>query len=164
MAFGPLGRGWSSRAPYAGTYDEQWLADVFPFLPNDFDERYYQAAPLDQQLPPPKGPLDVVLRNLTPDGLRSFTLPCFEAPIHVFPKSGGREDLIATMDTVVFEPDHERFTMTWRVARPLKKNIFEIAQVLIGKKGKEWWQQRDPVPFPIPVVMVPMDRGENASG
>jgi hypothetical protein len=44
------------------------------------------------------------------------------------------------------------------VARPLKKNMFEIAQVLVGKKGKEWWQQRDKVTFPIPVIMVHWDK------
>ena len=53
----------------------------------------------------------------------------------------------------------ERFSLTWRVARPLKKNMFEIAQVLVGRKGREWWQQREAVAFPIPVVMVPMDAG-----
>ncbi len=63
----------------------------------------------------------------------------------------------ATLDTIVFEPDRERFTMSWRVARPLKKSMHEIAQVLVGKKGAEWWQQREQVAFPIPVVMVPMD-------
>ena len=50
--------------------------------------------------------------------------------------------------------------MTWRVARPLKKSMFEIAQVLVGKKGREWWQQREQVAFPIPVVMVPMEPTE----
>ncbi len=48
--------------------------------------------------------------------------------------------------------------MTWRVARPLKRNMFEIAQVLVGRKGREWWQQREEVAFPIPVAMVPSDR------
>ena len=55
MALGPLGRGWAQRACHAGTYDERWLKDDFPFLPKDFDERYYQAAPEDQQIPHPKG-------------------------------------------------------------------------------------------------------------
>ena len=80
------------------------------------------------------------------------------APVNVFPKKGEREDYTATLDTVLIEPDQQRFSLTWRVARPLKKNMFEIAQVLVGKKGKEWWQQREQVAFPIPVVMVPMDR------
>ena len=158
MALGPLGRGWPQRARYAGTYDDRWLADVFPFLPQDFDERYYQAAPEDQQLPSPKGPLDVLLSGFTADGLRQFTLPHFEAPVHLFPKRGEREDLTATLDTIAFEPDLGRFTMSWRVARPLKKSMHEIAQVLVGKKGRDWWQQREQVAFPIPVVMVPMDK------
>lgn len=156
MAFGPLGRVWSSRSRFAGTYDDKWLADDFPFLPRDFDERYYQAAPEDQQLALPSGPLDVSLTGLTPDGLREFTLPHFEAPVHVFSVGGGRHDLTAQLDTIVFEPELERYTMTWRTCVPLKKSLHEIAQVMVGKKGREWWQQRE-VSFPMPVLMVPMD-------
>jgi hypothetical protein len=160
MAFGPLGRGWQPRSRFAGTYDDEWLEKHFPFLPPDFDEQYFQAAPLDQQVPLEyfkSGPIQVLLANLTLEGLTRFTVPHLVAPVHVFPKHGGREDYTATLDTVVIEPDEKRFSLTWRVARPLKKNMFEIAQVLVGKKGREWWQQRDTVTFPIPVVMVPMD-------
>jgi hypothetical protein len=156
MAFGPVGRSWDPRARFAGTYDQRWLDEDFPFLPRDFDDRYYQSAPLDQQLPLPAGGQQVSLVNLTADGARNFLLPDFEAPIHVFAKGGGREDLKATLDTLFFEPDFERFTMTWRVSRPLKKNMFEISQVMVGRKGREWWQQRQ-VAFPIPVVMVPAE-------
>jgi hypothetical protein len=133
MAFGPIGRGWEPRFRYAGTYDQKWLDDQFPFLPLDFDDQYYQAAPLDQQLSLPTGPIEVVLSGVTPDGVRRFMLPHFEAPIRVFPRGGGREDHAATLDTIVFEPDDERFTMTWRVARPLQKGIHEIAQVVVGR-------------------------------
>ena len=143
MALGPLGRGWSGRARYAGTYDQEWLDDVFPFLPKDFDERYYQAAPEDQQVPLPKAPMEVVMRGFTSDGVRQFMLPHFEAPVHVFPKRGEREDHIAMLDTIVFEPDLERFTMSWRVAHPLKKSLHEIAQVLIGRKNELWWQEQN---------------------
>ncbi len=157
MALGPIGRNWEPRYRYAGTYDQDWLDNVFPFLPADFDERYYLSAPPDQQLPVPIGETEVTLVNLTADGRRSFMLPHFEAPVHVFPKKGEREDYKAMLDTIVFEPDQERFTMSWRIARPLRKNLFEIAQVLVGRKGKDWWQQREEVAFPIPVVMVPME-------
>jgi hypothetical protein len=162
-ALGPLGRGWPARACYAGTYDDQWLADVFPFLPSDFDERYFQAAPEDQQLPIPKAPQEVTLSNLTPDGLRRFALPYLEASVHVFPKRGDREDLTAALDTITFEPDLERFTVCWRVARPLRKNMFEIAQVLVGKKGRAWWQKQEEVAFPIPVIMISMNGQATAS-
>ncbi len=153
MSFGVVGRHWQSRAPYAGTYDQNWIDNVFPFLPADFDEQYYQAAPLDQQLPIPLREQQVQLINLTPDHNRVFTLPHLEAPVHIFPRKGEREDLTALTDTIIIEPDEDRVTMTWRVARKLKKNMFEIAQVLVGKKGREWWQERERSSFPIPVVV-----------
>ena len=153
MSFGPIGRNWEPRYRYAGTYDEHWLDQHFPFLPPDFDEHYFQSAPLDQQVAAIASPVEVHLFNLTPDGQCAFTLPYFEAPIHVFPKKGGREDHKAALDTIVFEPDSARFTMTWRLARPLSKNMYEIAQVLVGRKGSAWWQQREAVAFPVPVVV-----------
>jgi hypothetical protein len=156
MSFGAIGRHWEPRYKYAGTYDQHWLDEVFPFLPADFDEQYYQAAPLDQQLPKPLGEQTLTLLNLTPEGRRDFVLPHFEAPIHIFPRKGEREDLTAQCDTVMIETDQERVTMTWRVARPLMKNMFEIAQVLIGKKGREWWQQYERPSFPIPIVVERM--------
>ncbi|RZL67844.1 MAG: DUF2169 domain-containing protein [Variovorax sp.] len=168
MAFGPVGRGWQPRAAFAGTYDEDWLENHFPFLPPDFDARYYQSAPLDQQIPLEHfnaGSTEVLLANLTPEGLTRFSIPQLVAPVHVFPKKGGREDLAATLDTVVIEPDLQRFSLTWRVARPLRHGLHEIAQVLVGKKGPAWWQQREQLAFPIPVVMVPMVRpGSETAG
>ena len=125
----------------------------FPFLPPDFDEHYYQAAPADQQVPLPQGGRGGGAgQPHTGRRARSFTLPHFEVPVHVFPKKGEREDLHAQRSTPSSSsPTTSASRMTWRVARPLKKNMFEIAQVLVGKKGQEWWQQREQVAFPIPV-------------
>ena len=50
MSFGPIGRNFKSRVTLAGTYDKKWLDEIYPFLPADFDEQYYQAAPPDQQI------------------------------------------------------------------------------------------------------------------
>ena len=50
MGFGRPRADWTPRLTYAGTYDQTWIDDVFPFLPADFDVRYYQAAPEDQQI------------------------------------------------------------------------------------------------------------------
>lgn len=158
MAFGPVGRGWSTRSCFAGTYDEAWLADHFPFLPPDFDEQYFQAAPADQQVPLrffQNGPIDVALGNLTAEGRTQFTIPHLQAPVHVFPKRGACEDFTATLDTVVIEPDERRFSLTWRVARPLRASVHEIAQVLVGRKDNDWWRRHEHAPFPAPVAMVP---------
>ena len=156
MSFGVIGRHWEPRYRYAGTYDQNWLDNVFPFLPADFDDQYYQAAPLDQQLQMPVGDRAVSLINLTPDSHREFAVPSFEAPVCVFPKRGGLEEVTAPMDTIAIEPDLGRVTMLWRIARPLKQNMLEIAQVLVGRKGREWWQQREETGFPIKIVVEPM--------
>ena len=154
MALGPLGRGWPQRARFAGTYDKRWLDDIFPFLPRDFDERYYQAAAQDQQLALPKGPVAVVLSGFFADGVRQFVLPYFEPPVQVFPKRAEREASAAVLDTIAFEPDLERFTMTWRVARPLRKGLHEIAQVVVGTKGRDWWQQREHIAINAPKLIA----------
>lgn len=163
MALGPLGRGWPQRARFAGTYDQKWLDDVFPFLPADFDERYYQAAPEEQHVPLPKGPMDVVLSGFTADGICQFTLPHFEAPVHVFPRRGDRENYLAILDTIVLEPDRDRFTLTWRVARPLRKNLHEIAQTVVGANGLEGWRRRERLAIVEPVWTAAPRRAEPVS-
>jgi hypothetical protein len=112
-------------------------------LPADFDEAYYQAAPLDQQMPYPQGGEDVVLVNLSPEGRLAFRLPTVEVPVVFFRKKGERHETRAVIDTIVIEPDQGIFTMTWRASVPLKKNIFEIPQVLAGKMSRGWWRARE---------------------
>jgi hypothetical protein len=157
MAFGPIGRGWTQRSQYAGTYDDKWLNEHCPFLPPDFDERYFQSAPVDQQTDFLRGGEDVVLFNLTPGGRVAFQLPLFNAPVHFFPRKGKREDAALTLDTLVLEPDRGSFQLVWRVTRLLRKNMFEIAQVLVGRKGRGWWQQREEITYPL--VVVPLRSG-----
>ena len=45
--FAPLGAHWEPRRSYAGTYDERWQAQRAPYLPTDFDPRFFQLAPPD---------------------------------------------------------------------------------------------------------------------
>lgn len=143
MAFGPIGRHWEPRIGLGGTYDQAWLDQVFPFLPADFDEVYYQAAPPDQQMPYLQGGETVVLENLTPEGHTVFRIPRVEMPVVFFPKNGDKEETRAVIDTLIIEPDLRRFTLTWRVSRPLRKNMFEVAQVLVGQMPRGWWRARE---------------------
>lgn len=163
MAFGPVGRGWDPRYRYAGTYDDRWIAEEFPFLPGDFDERYYQAAPVDQQIAYPTGGEVVRLVNLSPAGDVQFTLPAFDAPIHFVPKKGAREERSMSLDTIVFEPDRGRFTLTWRTTRTLTQNIFDVAQVLIGKRSRAWWAKREGIDYPISLIQVRPERPDQDS-
>jgi hypothetical protein len=155
MSFGPIGRGWDPRLKYAGTYDDKWLQNDFPFLPTDFDERYYQAAPLDQQVPYLLGGEEIRLINLTSEDKAPFILPVFDAPIHFFPLKSEREDGRLVLDTIVLEPEMDRFTLTWRATRTLKKSMLEIAQILVGKRSQAWWAERESIGFPIRLRSVP---------
>ncbi len=143
MALSPLGRGWEPRYRLAGTYDQQWVDNTFPFLPADFSEAYYQAAPADQQTPYPKGGEPVILKNLTADGGIQFTLPEMEVPVVFFYNKGESVKHNAVIDTIILEPDEALFTITWRTSLALKKSIFEIAQVLVGRKSAAWWRARN---------------------
>jgi hypothetical protein len=142
MAFGPVGRGWHPRLAFAGTYDQDWLDNVFPFLPADFDNRHFQAAPEDQQIEEPQGGEEVILLNLTPEGRRRFRLPVMEMPVAFFPRDGKPIHQRAMLDTVVIEPDAARLCLVWRASLPLRRNLFELSDILVGQMTRAWWRAR----------------------
>jgi hypothetical protein len=143
MAFGPVGRGWQPRLDFAGTYDQNWLDNVFPFLPSDFDDRYFQAAPGDQQIEAPQGGEEVILLNLTPQGRAHFRLPATDVPVAFFPRSGKAIHQRGVLDTVLIEPDAGRLCLVWRASMPLRRNLFELAEVLVGPMSRAWWRARE---------------------
>jgi hypothetical protein len=143
MAFGPVGRAWHPRLTFAGTYDDDWLENRFPFLPDDFDERYYQAAPEDQQTDYLQGGEEVELLNLTPEGRTLFRLPEIQVPVEFTRLEGGPETVAAALDTLFLEPDEKRFTLCWRAAIPLRKNMFEIPMGIVGRMPRGWYRARE---------------------
>jgi hypothetical protein len=143
MAFGSIGRAWQPRPRLAGTYDQNWLDNIFPFLPPDFDNRYYQAAPPDQQMDYPRGGEQIVLENLTPSGHVAFQLPTINVPVVYYRREGDPQETRAVIDTIVLEPDLDRFTMTWRSSLPLRRNIFEVEQILAGEMPRSWHRARE---------------------
>jgi hypothetical protein len=66
--FGVVGKAWSPRRALAGTYDEQWLAERHPGLPDDFQFSYWNGAPEEMQTPHLKGDEAILLTNLLPAG------------------------------------------------------------------------------------------------
>jgi hypothetical protein len=131
VSLGGLGRGWQPRIKYAGTYDQQWLEHRFPFLPADFDQRYFQSAPRDQQLPYLTGGEVVRCANMTPDGEVTFVVPRIEIPVsyHFRVQSVVTEP---RLDTLIVEPDRRRFIAAWRTATELGRKVHELREVTIG--------------------------------
>ena len=134
LGFGTLGRHWATRARYAGTYDAHWQANLFPLLPPDFDPRFFQSAPEDQQLDVLQGGMPVTLLNLThpaltPSGRLDFVLPDVSLDV-VFYRSQGEPVMLAgRADTLVLQPDKQCFTVTWRASLPLRRDIREFEAI-----------------------------------
>jgi hypothetical protein len=143
MALGPIARSTPSRLKYAGTYDDAWLEKVFPFLPADFNDAYYQSAPLDQQINYLRGGEEIFLNNLTRQGRTVFRIPQIVMPVTFFLKRAEPHKTRGEADTLVLEPDAGRFMITWRASLPLKKNLFEVTQVLTGQMSRAWWRARE---------------------
>jgi hypothetical protein len=143
MSFGSLARAWQPRVRFSGTYDENWLDNIFPFLPPDFDNRYYQAAPPDQQMDYPAGGEEVILENLTPSGYLSFQIPKVKVPVRYYRRDQEDFEARAVIDTIMIEPDLGRLTMTWRSSLALRRNMFEVEQVLAGEMPRSWHRARE---------------------
>lgn len=142
MSFGALGRNTQSRIMHAGTYDQDWIDNVFPFLPRDFDPRYYQCAPPDQQIEYPKGGEEVELLNLSPQGRTRFRLPTIPVPVEFTNADYDRTETGALLDTVIIEPDASRLMLVWRTSMPLKRNILEAKQAVVGRMPRGWYRAR----------------------
>lgn len=142
MAFSPIGRNWPSRAKYAGTYDQHWIENTAPFWPDDFDELYFQAAPAEQTMPYPRGGEQVQLLNLTPEGHRSFMLPPFPMPVVFIPHKGQDANREAVVDTIVIEPDQQRFSVTWRATLALGRSVFDVKEAVVGEPSAAWRRSR----------------------
>jgi hypothetical protein len=142
MSLGPIGRNWRPRFHYAGTYDQRWLDHQSPFWPDDFDYRYFQAAPTDQQIPYPSGGEDVVLRNLTPDGYVTFKLPWRPMPVWFLPYRGRDIRVDAVLDTVTIEPDRGVFALGWRATLAMRRSCFDMKQIIAGEMSEAWQRFR----------------------
>ena len=142
IAFSAIARHWDPRKNYAGTYDETWRKEVFPLLPKDFDERFHQCAPQDQQMDYPKGGEQVTLRYMMADrdDVR-FRLPALNnVKFRILRTDYSSEMPTPVVDTLYFEPDEARFSAVWRASVPIKRRIQEFDTIAIGPVDPHWWE------------------------
>lgn len=138
LGFGPVARHWWPRAGYAGTWDDAWRAARMPGLPVDFEERFYQCAPADQQIPWPHGGEVVELWHLTATGYCRFALPRVAVAMSAIARNGERIALTPALDTLVLLPDAGLFTLLWRAHLPLREGLRDLASLLVGTPTPGW--------------------------
>lgn len=132
--FGPIACHWQPRVSLAGTYDDQWKRTRQPLVPVDFQDAYFQCAPVDQQTRGfLKGGERVVLKNLTPEGFVSFHLPRIAL--------GFRTEIGGTvihqgrvLHTVMLEPDERKLVMVWHTALPCHHTLYTLKRTTVFQK------------------------------
>ncbi len=130
-AFGFVSPGWMPRRALAGTYDDAWQRDRCPFLPADFDPRFYQAAHPDLVCPGHlAGGERVRAVNVRAGGDLDFAVP--RRRIEVAVEIRGRETRqAAVLDTLLIEPDDERLVCTWKATFPCPRSFLYIERVSV---------------------------------
>lgn len=127
---GYVGRGWLPRRTLVGTVEEKsdWQENQIPLLPKDFDFRYWNGAPDDQQCPHLVGGEQFRLTNLSHPsstlaqldqaGNRhlAFALPQQSLFVMGATEAGGIAVLPLVIDTVVIDMEAERLELVWRLA------------------------------------------------
>jgi hypothetical protein len=117
VGFGPIGPQWPGRAQKlgrgrAGFRDPGW--EESPLLA-DFDVRYFQAAPPDQQVAVIRPDERIVLENLHPEHARLVTkLPGVRPRAIADRATGEREEVALVADTLWIDTDRGSCCVVWR--------------------------------------------------
>jgi hypothetical protein len=136
--FGPIGAHWQPRVGFAGTYDDRWMKTRQPLLPDDFDERFFQCAPADQQLSGfLRGGEPVNLLRLTPDGDLRFFLPKVFLGFETRFYDGSRElHKERRLHTVILEPDFPRVSLVWHTALPCHFKVQKLERTIVTQRSE----------------------------
>jgi len=126
---------WSPRLELAGTYDEKWVAQRKPLLPNDYDDTSLHCAPSDQQIPGYlKGGAVAELININESGNLRFMLPEIS---FLFKTYFGSQEKVHSGElvSVIIEPDESRLILVWQSSLSvgndgeyLDKTVIEIEE------------------------------------
>jgi hypothetical protein len=132
VGFGAIAPSWPTRAAHAGTYDQRWQTARAPYLPLDFDARYFHVAPPGLIFESPlRGGEPIVLYGFHPERRLQFSLPRCRLDVRAR-VAGSEQRLQPALDLVLLEPDELRFTMTWRASLAVGEQMLRVERVDVG--------------------------------
>lgn len=129
--FGAIAPAWEPRKSFAGTYNDSWLKNRAPYLPPDFNPKFFNLAHPDLVCPGYlKGGEPIEVLNAATQGTLRFALPIcrLEATVRV---AGKDHKPPLNLETVIIEPSVSRLCLTWRAALPCDKQVQKVEQVEI---------------------------------
>ena len=131
--FGPIARHWLPRRSLAGSYDERWQENRMPLLPLDFDERFFFAAPEDQQFPQLRHRALIRVAGMSAHGMLNFKLPRVVLGLHV--QLGPQEVYRRPrLRTVLILPDPRQVVMTYVDAMECTGTKYTITDTEVVEK------------------------------
>jgi hypothetical protein len=129
--FAPIAPAWMPRRSFVGTYDEAWQKKRAPYLPADFDPRFFHCAPeemcFERFL---QGGESVQISGATDETPIDFSVPKVRPAVEVTLAGAVREPEV-NLETLMFEPDENRASMTWRAALPCDRQSLKVQQILV---------------------------------
>ena len=131
VGFGFVAPWWSPRIKYIGTYDAAWQRNRAPYLPKDFDNRFFNVAPAGWVFEAGlKGGEPVFIENMSDRGAQGFELPAVSVGFEVV-VAGRTVRPEARLETVLIEPGEAKMCLTYRASVPCDKKALEVSEVRI---------------------------------
>jgi len=135
ICFAPIAPSWLPRRSFAGTYDAQWQRSRAPYLPEDFDPRFFQCAhptfAFDRYL---EGGEPITVEGTTPDAPISFAVPAVRLLVE-FSVAGDTERPNVNLETLLIEPDANRASFTWRASVPCDRKVLKVEKIVVALAG-----------------------------
>lgn len=139
--FGPIDPAAPLRASKTGTYNKKWLAQRWPWLPDDFDWTFFNAAPEDQQLAGKflRGDEQMVVEGVHPQFITyNCRLPGERMRLFVYRRYRAElqfEEVELRLDTLFADMDEEKLILVWRgLAAADSMKLKEFEEVFVVKE------------------------------
>jgi len=133
--FGFIAPSWEPRRSFTGTYDEAWRRTRAPYLPANFDKRFFQAASPKLVCPGYLGGGEnIEVANASREGLLRSKLPSrsFEVVVVI---AGEAIQPVMNLETVLLEPSDGLMSLTYRGAVRVDKFVLDVQEVRIHAGG-----------------------------
>jgi hypothetical protein len=138
--FGFVAPFWEPRRSRAGTYDDAWMKDRAPLLPEDFQDTFHHSVSDDQVVPRRfRGDEEIEVVNVRRAGpLRGRVPRGFPVASVLF--GGSLAGLPLPLDTVIVDADAEELRLVWKGALNVHRRSLKIQAIKVdlaaSRKGE----------------------------
>lgn len=138
IGFGPIAPSWPTRVTKLYHHARAWRHAGWHEapMPSDIDPRYFNAAPLDQQVDELRSDERIVLEHLHPEHARLVTNLASVRPHAVVERSGGAAEVALTCDTLTIDTDRGVCNLVWR-GRLWLTHPAEAGRVVVRAQGAD---------------------------